>query len=523
MKILGIFHFPGYADPSAAVVVDGSVVAFVEEERLVRNKHATAYFPSRAVAYVLKEARLTLDDIDYISFGWDCHLHENGGLSRHFDEINRLYPPTSFDVAYQKNRLSSFTSERFRSSIRRELRRMHGKAKLPEIVFVNHHLAHAVSAYFHSNLTDALVLAIDGSGEIDTTTWWEARDGKLTLLHAVKTPHSLGWFYSAFTEYLGFEAYDGEYKVMGLAAYGKHDPDLAAKLQQLIWYDGKGGLESNPHLLAMGPRTDSSYVPDTLSEFMGRSPRSKDEEIDPWFINLAYEVQQRLEGIVFEMTKYWVEKTGLRQLAIAGGVGLNVKMNGNLFKSGYVDDIFIHPLCADTGMAIASAMTLEYQNGNAQTTADRARLLWARIPRRRNRGDLEGLRTGVHARDIDRTKRREAARPRVGGRMVSGPDGRRSPRVGQPLDPCGSAPGRVARSRECGCEVPRILAAVLSLDDRRWRPEILEESHPRPVHDHHLRRCGGRGPGDSCGGARRRNQPGPNRFRSKSIRATTVC
>ena len=180
MKILGIFHFPGYADPSAAVVVDGSVVAFVEEERLVRNKHATAYFPSRAVAYVLKEARLTLDDIDYISFGWDCHLHENGGLSRHFDEINRLYPPTSFDVAYQKNRLSSFTSERFRSSIRRELRRMHGKAKLPEIVFVNHHLAHAVSAYFHSNLTDALVLAIDGSGEIDTTTWWEARDGKLT-------------------------------------------------------------------------------------------------------------------------------------------------------------------------------------------------------------------------------------------------------------------------------------------------------------------------------------------------------
>ena len=363
MKILGIFHFPGYADPSAAVVVDGSVVAFVEEERLVRNKHATAYFPSRAVAYMLKESRLTLDDIDYISFGWDCHLHENGGLSRHFDEINRLYPPTPFDVAYQKNRLSSFTSERFRSSIRRELRRMHGKAKLPEIVFVNHHLAHAVSAYFHSNLTDALVLAIDGSGEIDTTTWWEARDRKLTLLHAVKTPHSLGWFYSAFTEYLGFEAYDGEYKVMGLAAYGKHDPDLAARLQQLIWYDGKGGLESNPHLLAMGPRTDSSYVPDKLSEFMGRSPRSKDEEIDPWFINLAYEVQQRLEGIVFEMTKYWVEKTGLRQLAIAGGVGLNVKMNGNLFKSGYLDDIFIHPLSADTGMAIASAMTLEYQKG----------------------------------------------------------------------------------------------------------------------------------------------------------------
>ena len=363
MKILGIFHFPGYADPSAAVVIDGSVVAFVEEERLVRNKHASAYFPSRAVAYTLKQAGLTLDDIDCISFGWDCYLHQNGGLSRHFEDINRKYPPTSFDLAYQERRLTGYTPDKVCSLIKRELRHLYSKAKLPEIIFVRHHLAHAVSAYFHSNLGDALVLAIDGSGEIETTTWWEARNRKLKLLRAVKTPHSLGWFYSAFTEYLVFEAYDGEYKVMGLAAYGKHDPELARKLKQLIWYDGYGGIESNPHLLAMGPRTYSPYVPDRLVDFLGRPPRSKDEEIDSWFINLAFEVQQRLEEIVFDMTKYWVKKTGLRNLAIGGGVGLNVKMNGNLFASGDIDDIFIHPLCSDTGMAIASAMTVEYQNG----------------------------------------------------------------------------------------------------------------------------------------------------------------
>ncbi len=179
----------------------------------------------------------------------------------------------------------------------------------------------------------------------------------------MKTPHSLGWLYSAFTEYLGFEAYDGEYKVMGLAAYGKHDPELAAKLKQVMWYDGRGGIESNPHLFAMGPRSWSAYVPDALVEFLGRPPRAKDEEIDPWLVNLAYEVQRRLEDVVFDMTEYWVGQTGLRKLAVSGGVGLNVKLNGNLFASGRIDDIFIHPLCSDTGMAIASAMTVEYQRG----------------------------------------------------------------------------------------------------------------------------------------------------------------
>src|SRR5262249_51213290 len=144
---------------------------------------------------------------------------------------------------------------------------------------------------------------------------------------------------------------------------GKHDPELEKKLKQLIWYDGNGGIESNPHLLAMGPRTYSPYVPDGLVKFLGQPPRSKDQELDSWFIDLAYEVQQRLENIVSDMTRYWVERTGLRNLAIGGGVALNVKMNGNLFESGYIDDIFVDPLCSDTGMAIASAMTVEYQNG----------------------------------------------------------------------------------------------------------------------------------------------------------------
>ena len=363
MKLLGIFHFPGYPDPSAAVVVDGNVVAFAEEERFVRNKHATNYFPSRAVDYVLKEAGLSITDTDVITTGCDCEAHESGELAAHFGEINALYRPSPHDVAYQKHRLESLTATRHKRHLTQQIHKLYGDVKLPDFQFANHHLAHAVMAYFHSGMDEALVLTIDGSGEWVTTGWWHGRNGQLDLLHEVKTPHSLGWFYSAFTEYLGFQAYDGEYKVMGLAAYGKPDTQIERALADLIWYDGDGGFSSNPAVLTMGPRTYSNYFPDTLVEHMGRAPRAQTDDIQDWHIDVAYGVQRRLERIVQDMTRYWTDQTNLRNLCIAGGVGLNVKMNGNLFASGLVDDIFIHPLCADTGMAIGSAMTLEYQNG----------------------------------------------------------------------------------------------------------------------------------------------------------------
>ena len=363
MRLLGIFHFPGYSDPSAAVVIDGEVVAFAEEERFVRNKHAASYFPARSVEYVLQHAGLSIDDIDAVTTGWDCNAHESGELAAHFAEINAIYPPTPHDEAYQQNRLESLTATRLKGHLTKHLRKQFGQVTLPGFAFVNHHLAHAVMAYFHSGMDEALVLTIDGSGEWVTTGWWHGHGGTLDLLHDVKTPHSLGWFYSEFTEYLGFEAYDGEYKVMGLAAYGKPDSNIERLLEKVIWYDGQGGLGSDPTILAMGPRTRSGYFPDSLIEYMGRDPRAKSEEIGEWHINLAYGVQQRLESIVQSMTQYWVGKTKLRNLCIAGGVGLNVKMNGNLLASELIDDLFVHPLSADTGMAIGSAMTLEYQNG----------------------------------------------------------------------------------------------------------------------------------------------------------------
>ena len=363
MNILGVFH--SYSDPSAALVRDGKVLAFVEEERLARVKHAMGYFPSRAVRYVLQAAGVSIRDVDSVVQAWDCPAYDNGQLAAVYSRINSKYPTSEGDLAYQQKHRQALTSQNQRNIILQHFRREFGDIEFPPISFVRHHLTHACMAYFHSGLDNALVLTLDGSGEWTTTSWWQGHDGRLEPLHEVTIPHSLGWFYSALTEYLGFRAYDGEYKVMGLAAYGKPDPTLAERIAQIVWYDGQGGFETDPMLMSRGPRKYSYYYPDSLADHLGRPPRTESEKIDDWHMSLAYEVQRRLEDVVEDQVAYWTQKTGLSNLAIAGGVGLNIKMNARLFRSRLVEDIFIHPLCADAGVAVGAGLAYEYTNGQA--------------------------------------------------------------------------------------------------------------------------------------------------------------
>ena len=293
---------------------------------------------------------------------WDCAKYDDGRIARHYEEINRRYPTVDADRAYQQKLLKQFRSDAQRAFIVRALRHEFGEVELPPIHFVNHHLAHACASFFSSGFNEALVLSIDGSGEEVTTSWWHGKGGKLDLLHEVKVPHSLGWIYSAFTEYLGFEAYDGEYKVMGLAAYGSPSATLQDKLSQLLWPDDAGGFETNPMLLSRGPHSWSHHFCDALVQHMGRPPGWRDQPVTDWHKDLAFAVQQRLEDVVFSMTRYWTQKTGVRRLCIAGGVGLNVKMNGNLFESRIVDDVFAYPLCSDLGQSIGAALAYRHQH-----------------------------------------------------------------------------------------------------------------------------------------------------------------
>jgi carbamoyltransferase len=359
MKILGVFH--SYSDPSAALLIDEDIVAYVEEERLTRIKHAPGSFPIRSVDYVLKTGGIALSDVSYIAQAWDCSKYDNGVIARHYDEINKRYPTSEADLAYQKRHLRAFRSQNQKDIITRHLSREYGPRSLPEIRFVNHHLSHACTAYFQSGMDQSLVLTLDGSGEEITTAWWLGTNGRLELLRDIKIPHSLGWVYSAFTEYLGFDAYDGEYKVMGLAAYGHFNEALHEKLDKLAWYDGAGGFETDPTILTRGKNSHSSYFADALPEFMGRAPRSKRDLVEPWHKDCAFSVQTKLEEIVMKMIHYWTARMGIRSLCISGGVGLNVKMNGNIFAAGLVDDFAPHPLCGDAGQSIGAAMALRYQ------------------------------------------------------------------------------------------------------------------------------------------------------------------
>jgi carbamoyltransferase len=358
MKILGLFH--SYADPSAAVVVDGRTIAFAEEERFLRNKHANGWFPSRSVRFVLQQAGLKLSDLDLITQAWNCPAYDSGEAAAVYAAVNLKYPTNAGDLAYQKKHLDSLTTGSQSAIITRNLRQIFGDVQFPPVQFMPHHLSHAAMALRDSGFDNSLVLTIDGSGDWNTTCWWLAVDGQLQKLHEVNIPHSLGWFYSAMTEYLGFQAYDGEYKVMGLAAYGQPDAEIRRRLQRVIWYDGHGGFETDPMLLSRGTRRFSYYYPDTLTVLLGQPPRPDVQPISDWHMSVAFEVQQQLEEIVLQMTSYWVERTGVRRLAIAGGVGLNIKMNSRLFESGLLEDLFIHPLCSDTGVSIGGAMAAEF-------------------------------------------------------------------------------------------------------------------------------------------------------------------
>jgi carbamoyltransferase len=180
-------------------------------------------------------------------------------------------------------------------------------------------------------------------------------------IRRIVMPHSLGWVYAAFTEYLGFEAYDGEYKVMGLAAYGSPRPELYAKMSRIV-HAAEDGVEYriDPTYIHYGPRSYSERFTDKLVELFGAKPRLRQEPITDWHQDVAYAVQQSLEEHVERLIRWAIEETGVRKVCIGGGVGLNVKMNSRLFHLDGVEDVFAHPLCSDGGAAQGSALATAF-------------------------------------------------------------------------------------------------------------------------------------------------------------------
>ena len=358
MNIIGYFHG---IDPAACFVREGKVEAFVEEERLVRFKHAPSMFPIRSVEFCLKQAGLELSEIDAFVYGWDSKRYSNGEMVEFYAQVNDQYPPDEATRAWQRGTLAWFNGYALRARLEIELTRHFGVSRrvLPELRFFPHHETHASAAFFLSPFEKALVLTLDGSGDSDCTTVWRGQRTQLELLARLQIPHSLGWFYAALTEFLGFKAYDGEYQVMGLAAYGSENRNLRERLARVV-HEGPRGFDYvvEPRYIHHGPHSHSPRFTDHLVELLGMQPRLWSEPIRKIHEDLAFETQWALEEHTLRLAEHFQRETGLENLCIGGGVGLNVKLNSRLQRCGLFDSVFPFPIPGDSGLGIGAAVGL---------------------------------------------------------------------------------------------------------------------------------------------------------------------
>jgi carbamoyltransferase len=346
MRVLGISAF--YHDSAAAVVQDGEVVAAAQEERFTRKKH-DARFPANAVDYCLREARVSLDDFDYVAF-YDKPLLKFERLletylsfaPRGFKSFGMAIPVWLREKLFLKDLLT------------KELKKRGSRKDVEErLVFSEHHLSHAASAFFPSPFDEAAVLTMDGVGEWATTSLAHGHGNQLEVLREIHFPHSLGLLYSAFTYYTGFKVNSGEYKVMGLAPYG--EPKYAQQVfEHLIDVKPDGTFRLN--LEYFNYCTGLTMTNGRFDELFGGPPRKSEARLTQREMDLAASIQAVTDEIVLRLTRSIAAETGLRSLCLAGGVALNCVANGKVLRDGRFRDLWIQPAAGDAGGALGAAL-----------------------------------------------------------------------------------------------------------------------------------------------------------------------
>lgn len=357
---LGIMTGPH--DPAAAIVRNGRVLALADEERFIRHKHAFGVYPVNAVRYCLDAAGAGLEDVHRIAVPWDVEAHSDGRIAGFYQKMADRWPVDAATRRWQQLQLASFNADAVRARHTQELRRATGAQRIPEVVGTAHHYTHAFQAAHESPFRDAVVVVLDGSGDVHSGTVWAKRGPDLELLREITMPHSVGWFYSAITEYLGFESYDGEYKVMGLAAYGRPRPEMDELIARVLGPDDDGvGYVLDPEYIHYGAHTYSGRFTDRLPELLGRPPRAASEPIEQWHRDLALAAQRATEQAAVRLVAWAVAQTGISRVCLGGGVAMNVKMNTRIAAMPEVTGVFAHPACSDNGAAAGAALAACYQ------------------------------------------------------------------------------------------------------------------------------------------------------------------
>ena len=357
MRILGISAF--YHDSAAAILDDGEIIAAAQEERFTRKKHDPA-FPTHAVKYCLKWSGLSLDDLDAVVFYDKPLLKFERLLETYYGFAPKGLP--SFITAipvWLKEKM--FLKRLIHESLSKV--GTYDKKNL-KLIFPEHHLSHAASAYYASPYEDAAILTIDGVGEWATASICHGKGNKITKLKELKFPHSLGLLYSAFTYFLGFKVNSGEYKLMGLAPYGNPNSEQVKQFvktikEQLIDIkpDGSIWLDQQYFNYATGLRMVREAKWEKLFGFPKRDGES---EFEQKHSNLAYAIQLITEEVVFKMAQEAKRLTGAKYLCMAGGVALNCVANGKLLQKNYFENIYIQPAAGDAGGALGAALAANY-------------------------------------------------------------------------------------------------------------------------------------------------------------------
>jgi carbamoyltransferase len=345
MLTIGI-NYSQMHDSSACIVRDGELLFAVAEERMSRVKH-DATFPQLAIDASLQFAGVTAAEVDEVCFGWQ----KSGAL---FGHDLRCYATGRLPLTYLNllNSTRYYLSMWHQESGAKPFTRRLGPVKA-RMRFVDHHLAHAISAYGFSGFDDSAIVIMDGRGAWEATSIWHGRNGRIEHVLTIPFPNSIGGFYSAFTDYLGFVPYSDEWKVMGLAPYGKPGVNL----------DAFFGLEPAPYSvntkrLNNGRTGDASAI----AAVLGR-PRAPESEIEERHKDIAYAVQDYCERAMMSVVRMALAKTNSRNLCLAGGVALNSKANGKILASGMVEKMFVQPAASDDGVALGAALAPYLDHG----------------------------------------------------------------------------------------------------------------------------------------------------------------
>ncbi len=350
-KILGISAF--YHDSAAALIINGEIISAAQEERFSRIKHDSKY-PYNAIEFVLKNSNLKLSEIDHIVF-----------FEKPFLKFERLLETY---LAFAPKGFKSFSmsmpiwlrEKLFQKKFLFDQLKRHDQNfnDIEKINFSEHHYSHAASAFYPSPFKDAVIITLDGVGEWATTTVAIGKDNKIDMLKEIYFPHSIGLLYSAFTYYLGFKVNSGEYKVMGLAPYGKPKYKNII-LKKLIDLKDDGSFRLN--MKYFNYATGLTMTNKNFSNLFSQKVREPEKELLTQFhMDIAASIQSVTEEIVLKLTKSIAQETKIKNLCMAGGVALNCVANGKILKNNIFENIWLQPASGDAGGSLGAALAFWY-------------------------------------------------------------------------------------------------------------------------------------------------------------------